>query len=363
MNKNVLRKMGLTFLFFLLMLGGCQKNTALKTKEYDLAIIDSRNITTFLEKDSKLEKVEQLKRTDGNLNFWRNNFWKMDDHYYTKTSENPKLEVSLAKIGNDLSIDLVKAEGNDAYTSNVDGEFFYTSACFSDRTEFYKYDKNLKLKQKKELRKKESVLTNQLIPLGDYLYVLCDYTNPDDGSSKNMLVKMSKEFEVVEETDLGDEASAYLRMVHFQNKLYITEANASVGTNGEPGEANRVLVYDLTTKNKEYLTLTYPYPMEIYVDEPNENLIIRHYELYVKSYTWTVFNLKDQTESFIHFPEYEKLEQEKHINPPFFTQDSGYYYFMFDDQLTKYDPKTNTPIKLDLSAYDFEDTSALIMNK
>ncbi|MEI5990048.1 hypothetical protein A5881_001541 [Enterococcus termitis] len=143
MNKR--RILGLASLLFLIALGGCQKTTALKTKEYDLAIIDSKNITTFLEKDDKLEKVEQLKRTDGNLNFWRNNFWKMDNHYYTKTSENPKLDVSLAKIGRDLSIDLVKAEGNDAYTSNVDGEFFYTTACFSDRTEFYKYDKNLKL--------------------------------------------------------------------------------------------------------------------------------------------------------------------------------------------------------------------------
>lgn len=363
MNKKFRKIIGITSLLFLLILSGCQKTATLKSKEYDLAIIDSKNITTFLEKDNQLEKVEQLKRTDGNLNFWRTNFWEMDNHYYTKTSESPKLEVSLAKIGRDLSIDLAKAEGNDAYTSNVDGEFLYTTACFSDRTEFYKYDKNLKLQLKKELRKKESILTNQLIPLGEYLYVLCGYTNPDDGSSKNMLLKMTKEFEVVEETDLGDETSAYMRMVEFKNKLYMTEANTGMSANGEPGEANRVLVYDLATKNKEHLTLTYPYPMEIYVDEQNENLIIRHYELYVKSYTWTVYNLKEQSESFIHFPEYEKLEQEKHINPPFFTQKNGSYYFMFDDQLTKVDPKTNTPTKLDLSSYNFEDTTALIINK
>ncbi|MGX7245036.1 hypothetical protein ACWOC1_09300 [Enterococcus quebecensis] len=363
MTKNILRIIGITSLLFLALLSGCQKTNTLKTKEYDLAVIDSKNITTFKKKDEQLIKVEQLKRTDGNLNFWRNNFWEMDNNYYTKTSESPKLEVFLAKIDNDLSIDLVKAEGNDAYTSNVDGEFFYTTACFSDRTEFYKYDKNLKLKLKKEIIKKESILTNQLIPLGDYLYVLCGYSNTDDGTSKNMLLKMTKDFEVLEEINLGDETSSYMRMVQFQNKLYITEGNAGMRVDGEPGESNRVLVYDLATKNKEYLTLTYPYPMEIYVDTQNENLIIRHYELYVKSYTWTVYNLKNQTESFIHFPEYEKLEKEKHINAPFFTQKNGYYYFMFDDQISTFDPKVNKSTKLDLSSYNFEDTTALIINK
>ncbi|MEI5994373.1 hypothetical protein [Candidatus Enterococcus mansonii] len=361
MKKYYLNLLIAISLLVLFILSSCKKTTTLPKKEYDLAIIDSKNITTFKEKDDALQNVEQQKRTDGNLNFWRTNFWEMNNSYYTKTSESPKLDVFLAKINSDLSIDLVKAKGNDAYTSNVDGEFFYTTTCFSDRTEFYKYDKNLKLKLKKEIHQKESILTNQLIPLGEYLYVLCAYNNPDDGTSKNILLKMTKELEVVEEIDLGDETSAYMRMAAFQNKLYITEGNAGIRSDGEPGESKRILVYDLANKKKEYINLTYPYPMEIYVDAQNEHLLIRHYELYVKSYTWTVYHLKEQSESFIHFPEYEKQEKEKHINSPFLSMKNGYYYFMFDDQITKYDPKINKSVKLDLSSYHLEDTSALII--
>lgn len=338
-----------------------EKDGKLITDEkYDFAVYDMKNITTFKIADDKLIQIDKgTWSKSGDVQFWRDSFWSINGSFYTKTSENRKIETFLAKIDNDLTVDLVKANGNDAYTSAVDEEFFYTSACFTDRTEFYKYDKNLNLVLKKELKKQDAILTNQIVPIGDKLYVLAGYHNAENKNDKNVLLVLSKEFDVLEENILANNDSSYLRMTNYEDNLYITETNIGITNTGEPEGGNRLLVYNLKTKDESYIELTYPYPMDIYVDSILGNLIIRNYELYVSEDVWTVYSIKNKQEYFIEFSQYRTLE-DNHKYAPFFIQKNGLYNFLIDETIVQFDPIQQTKNTFNLSQFKLDFPHTLI---
>lgn len=336
-------------------------NSSKITEDVDFAVYDMNHMTTFKIKNDQLTQINKKKWSkSGDIQFWRDSFWEMNGSFYTKTSENKKMETYLAKIDANLSVDLVKAQGNDAYTSTVDDDFFYATACFTNRTEFYKYDKNLNLILKKELKESYSVLTNQMISFDDNLYVLAGYHSSEDDIDKNVLLMLSKEFDVVEETILSDNDSSYLKMGQFEENLYISETNIGTTDMGEPQGGHRLLVYNLKTKIESYIELTYSYPMDIYIDAVNSNLIIRNYELYVPEDIWTVYSIKDKKEYFIDFSQ-DRLSERNHKYAPFFMQKNGLYNFLLDETIIQFDPVTKTKNTFNLSEFNLDLPHTLIV--
>lgn len=208
---------------------------------------------------------------------------------------------------------------------------------------------------------KVNVFTNQMVIYGEY--ILAGYSYIDDGRSSNMLLKVDKNFNLLEEELLSEGNQSFYRMIEFKDKLYMSETNNGISDDGEPNGGKSILVYDLKTKNKESIQLTYSYPMELYIDEQNENLIVRHYELYVKDHAWTVYSLKNKQETFIKFPKYKEIESEQYVRPATFQQKNGYYYFLYFDQLTKYNVLTQDRIELSLTEFGLDDPHTLIITK
>lgn len=353
MNEKIL-KLSL-FIFTLLFLPACSSHTI--SKPYDLAIFDGQRVVTFSTKDGQLEKLEERMTFDKPIQLWMEGSMTIDGFLYNRTTEDHKFKTHLAKINTQtFDIKRVPADGNDSYARTSDGEFVYSTAVFNDRTDFYKYDKDLELVKKESITETGKMnLTNDMLVIGDALYVLIGSIDLDAGTNKNELWRLSKDFTLEEKIDLDYTAGGYMRMVHVNGMLYITEAKEGVAENGEPNGGQHILAFNLETHEKNLIETEYPYPQYIRYDEKRNRLLVLHDPNYVSQCTWTFIDLTTGNHSHLRFE-----DKEKNPAPPFYTEHDGFYYYLFDSQLIKYDPDTDQKTEYDLSEFGMTQAHMLV---
>lgn len=161
-------------------------------------------------------------------------------------------------------------------------------------------------------------------------------------------------YNLVEEIDLNYSQGAYMRFYIKDDVIYLTQNSQGLTEKNEPKGSNKLLKYNLNTKNTELITLNYAYPLNIYSD--GDNLIIEHYSLYVPNYTWTILDTKNNKQKIIYFNDRPKNEDK----PPFFNQDKMDYYFLFYDKLYVYDKKTLEEKVYNLSDFNITDANIIV---
>lgn len=358
------------FLYFLLCSLGLATAKSLpsaaeKNKyDYDFAVYADHEVVTFKRDGKDLLLLDRLARTgEKTLYFWKEDFIEQDGFYYTKTTVNRKNYQLLARVNShNLAVDYCQTDGLDAaYSMAVDEEFLYISNSYTDRLEFSRYDLDLNFIWKKKIPVDFMAFPNQMLVDGKYIYVLMGQVWPDGGLA-NKIWKMSKDFDLVEEIDLEYSAGALLRMVLVDNSFYITNPNEGLDARGEPGPAYRLFSYDLETGERKTIELATPYPLKIYYDEARKNLIIWHYELYLPTFTYTIYSLEDDSSQILRFPEYEEIRQKEQVLPPFLLF-KDYYYFLFSDKIVDYNPDLDERQEYDLTGFNLTGVMGLLVNE
>lgn len=347
------------FLFIsLFLLSACSSKAI--SKPYDLAILDGQRVVTFSDSDGQLEQLEERKIFDKPLQLWTEGAVRMGDSLYNRTTEDHQFKTYLAKLNTQtFDVSQVQADGNDSYTRTSDGDFIYSTAVFNDRTEFYKYDKNLKLVKKQSIKEEGKMnLTNDILVIGDNLYVLVGSIDINTGTNENELWRVSKDLTLEEKIDLDYTEGGYMRMVHVNGTLYITEAKEGVAENGEPNGGRHIVAFNLESHGKTFIETEYSYPQYIRYDEKRNRLLVLHDPNYVPQCTWTFIELTTGKQSHLRFEDKEKTSV-----PPFYTEHDGSYYYLFDSQLIKYDPDTEQKTEYDLSEYGITQAHTVVFGK
>lgn len=91
-------------------------------------------------------------------------------------------------------------------------------------------------------------------------------------------------------------------------------------------------------------------------------LIIWHYELYLPTFTYTIYSIPDGSQKVVSFPEYEKMRQVEHVLPPFLFF-GKHYYFLFEDKIVEYDPDNEQKTEYDLTEFDLSGPMGLLVNE
>lgn len=345
-----------------LALSGCQlgqKQVSDEDKNYQLAIFDEDKIVTFEENNGQLKQLETFAR-DKKLSYWNECFLTADaNFFFAKTKDDNQYRSYVATVDRkNLKENFAPAQGNDVYTSATDGKFYYATAVFSDRIDFYKYDLSLKVVHSASIKNAETInASNQFVVKGDALYLLVSQAVVETGAEQTELWRMDKDFNVQEKINL-EEQNPYLRMVNVGDKLYLTEAFNGKSAEGYLG-GQQILVYDLATRIKEYIQLSTTYPLAIYHDSVHNNLIIAHEPTYLSGIYWTLYNLDSGKETVLTFPE---IQQEDALSS-FFTMKNGRYYFLFDKNLIEIDGNGQKVANHDLTPYHLKSPHALILNR
>ena len=349
-------------IFFLvsLPLVGCQlgqKHATDKEKNYQLAIFDVNKILTFEENDGRLKQLENIARNK-ELSYWKEGFVAADgDSFFAKNKEDSQYRSYVATIdGKTLKERFVPTKVHTIYTSATDGTYYYATAVFMDRIEFYKYDLTLNVVHSKSIQNAETInASNQFVVIGDDLYLLVSQVVGETGTEQTELWRMDKEFTIQEKINL-EEANPYLRMVNIGEKLYLTEAFNGKSANGYIG-GRQILLYDLANHSKEYIQLSTSYPLDIYHDPVHNNLLIAHEPSHLSGIYWTLYQLDSGKETVLTFPEIQQEDSQS----SFFTMKNGRYYFLFANNLIEVDEHGQKVANHDLTPYQLKSPHALIL--
>ena len=347
---------------FSLLLCGCQgnqKTAQTASKPYQLAIFDTNTIHTFNQQDGTLQKVETLERAQ-HLSYWSEGFVSATDGlYFAKTKPDDQFKSYVAKIDKtNLTEDFVSAEGNDTYTSTTDGDYYYATAVFTDRIECYKYDKSLKVVHSAVINNAETVnSSNQLVFVGNDLYLLVSQVVIATGLEQTELWRMDKDFNILEKINI-EEDSPYLRMTAVGDKLYLSGTIAGKNADGFIG-GNTILIYDLATRQKEYIQLSTSYPLAIYHDPVHNNLLISHEQNALPAIHWTIYNLDSGMEHTVSFPE---IATEDTFSSAF-AMLNGRYYFLFAKHLIEVNATGEKVTNYDLTEFGLANAHGLIASE
>ena len=332
-----------------------------KNYDYDFAIYADDEVLTFKREDNELKLLERIPRkNEKKLGFWKELFVEHENFYFTKTTANDKNFQLLAKINkNNLDVNYYQTKGIDGAFSLVpDGKYLHISHSFVDRLEFETYDLNFNKIKTKVIPVEHSTYPNQMIVKGDKVYILIG-VGLANGELKNQIWVMNKEFDLEEVIDLNYNEGGLLRMVLAGDTFYITNTNEGLTAEREPGPANKLVSYNLSTGEQKTIELETPYPLHIYFDSKRNNLIIWHYELYLPTFTYTVYSLNDGSSKIINFPEYEEFRRANPMQPPFVLFKDN-YYFMFEDKLVEYSPDTNQKKEYSLKEFGMNNPTGLL---
>lgn len=353
----------------IMMLSACSISVLSQaTPPYDFAIYD-RNNKTYLYSNPEgntqaASLVDTLKRKGEDYRFWGLPFsWEMDGSFFTKTTASAKdLKVSLVKISPDSpanpSYKGLTSDSIDIYTSAVDQEFFYTIDVYIDRLMFKKYDQNLKFLKKTEIDNKgRNIAANQLLSIGADLFLLVGIVDPQQNvvSIKSEIWKLDKDFNILETYSLPESKGFLLRMVHDGEFFYITspisDSNAS---NGVPSHSIYVYQENVQKKRMEFvrtIELDSAFPKELSYDQASQCLLISHDSQRTANLCWTVYDLKNDQESRLDFPEYIPGTAKVPRDPNFIVHE-GKCYILLKDHLAIYDL-----VLKQLSRLDYPDES------
>ncbi|CAM4098323.1 hypothetical protein AT575_07555 [Streptococcus penaeicida] len=339
------------------LLSGCHAYQA--KKDYQFAIFDKKDVQTFSVSKGQLQPLEKLRRK--NTKFFEKESFKQAGHrYLAKTLEGDGLKVFLESIDQKtLEEKIQPALGNDAYASITDGKYFYATAVFTDRIDFYKYDLNLKKVLKKSIPNDEHInASNQFLLIDDQLYLLVSYVDKASGLPGTCLWLMDKAFNIKERIDLED-TSAYLRMANVGHTLYLPASFRGRDANGEPLSGRQVMVFDLDSRQKYYFPSSAKYPKSIFYHQGSKQLIIENDAFYNKDFSWTLIEISAMKEKMVKI----KPQGKRDYLPPFLANDKSRLYFLFSDQLLDYHLNTGKLKRTDLKLFGIKDAHALIIKK
>ena len=343
----------LYIIIFIVVLSGCngQKNIE---EDFDISIISTDKISLFKQQNGSITLQKKVKRND-NFSFLKENYFNLKDKMFIKTTVIGK-KTLLAKINkNTLNIDL-KKDDSEPYTFTYYENKIYATTVFTDKFNIIEYDDNFKEIKKKEIKKEGVNITNDIQVYKDNIFILGG--NIDKNSKiRNLIWKFDMNFNLLEEIDLNYGQGTYLRFYIKDDIIYISQNSHGLTEKNEPKGSNKILKYSINNKSKEFITLKYTYPLNIYPDQ--DNLIIEHYSLYVPNYRWTILNTKNNVQKNIYFNDRPKNEDK----PPFFNQDKINYYFLFYDKLYVYNKETLEETMYNLSDYNISNADILITKK
>lgn len=328
-------------------------------KDYQFAIFDKKDVQTFSVSKGQLQPLEKIRRK--NTKFFEKESFKQAGHrYLAKTLEGDGLKVFLESINQKtLEEKIQPALGNDAYTSITDGRYFYATAVFTDRLDFYKYDLNLKKVLKKSIPNNEHInASNQFLLIDDQLYLLVSYVDKASGLPGTCLWLMDKAFNIKERIDLED-SSAFLRMANVGHTLYLPESFRGRDANGEPLSGQQIMIFDLDSRQKNYFPSSAKYPKSIFYHQGSKQLIIENDAFYNKDFSWTLIEISAMKEKMIKI----KPQGKRDYLPPFLANDKSRLYFLFSDQLLDYHLNTGKLKRTDLKPFGIRDAHAIIIKK
>ncbi|MBU0278769.1 MULTISPECIES: membrane lipoprotein lipid attachment site-containing protein [unclassified Gemella] len=346
-----MKKIFYLIITLVLILTGCSnfKNNE-KKYQYDIGIVDKNKILLFEEKNNELNLVDTKERS-GKYGFLNYDYIDLDKNLLIKTTVIGK-HALLANIDKDtLDINL-KNDSSEPYTFTHYKDKIYATDVFTDRFNIYEYDMSFKELRKKEIKRSGINVTNDIIVKDDIIYLLIG--NVVEKQNKNILLKLNMDFEVQEEIDLNYENGAYMRMVMDDNYIYLSQNSAGLTESREPRGSNKILKLNLKNNKQEFITLDYNYPLYMHQDE--KNLIIEHYNLYVPSHVFTIYNKRSGKKTIINFPN----EKPGDGNSPYFAQDKNNFYFLFEKTIYKYNKETFAEQIYDLSKFNVEKANVMI---
>lgn len=339
-----------------LFISACQmfsQDTA--TKPYDLALFDSNVVRTFSVSQTGLSQVETLTRPiQKHIN--PKTFYDVGDQYMTVTYPTNGLDIVFDRIDKKTLKETVTPLEKDVYAAVTDGTHYYTASVFTTHIEFKKYDKVFNVVETKTVENNETKnASQQMLVAEDDMYVLVSNVVMATGEPQTELWRMDKSFNILEKINLF-ESSAYMRMVYWENKLYITETYNGTLPSGEPSGGTRLLIYDVTSRDKSFVYLETAYPKDVYLDEMHQKLLIRHGSENLNEFVFTVYDIHTQTQEKIDFLGYNKNE----YVDPFVSMNKGNYYFLFKDKLVEYTVETQVKSEFDLKPFAFEYAHGMI---
>ena len=328
-------------------IAGCSgKNTK---EDYDISIISKNKVSLFKLENGSIKLHKEIKRSE-DYGFLKEDYYDLKDKMFLKTTVVGK-DALLAKIDKESLNIKLKEDNSEPYTFTHYKNKIYATTLFANSFNIIEYDENFKEINKKEIKKEGVNVTNDIQVYKDNIYILGGNIDKNN-QLRNLIWKFDMSYKLVEEIDLNYSQGAYMRFYIKDDVIYLTQNSQGLTGKNKPKGSNKLLKYDLNTKNNELITLNYAYPLNIYPG--GDNLIVEHYSLYVPNYTWTILDTKNNIQKIIYFNDRPKNEDK----PPFFNQDKMNYYFLFYDKLYIYDKKTLEEKVYNLS--DFNITDAYI---
>lgn len=343
-------------LCLLMLLSACSQHTA-TDKPYDIALFDTDKILTFKDKGNQLEPIDEIRRTN-KLKYSNHTFQAAGSYYVSKTLADPKLREYVASIDIKRLTETVQpAAGNTVYTSISDGEFYFTTAVYTDHIDFYKYNMEMEAVHHTRIDNGETINSPaQFVIINDTLYLLVNTVITATGTPNTELWKMDKQFTILEKIDL-QESSALLRMVSIDNDLYLLEALKPFEGDGNYISGDRIVKYNLESQEKTSFPISAIFPEKLRYDEQNNSLLIQSEGTALQKHLWLLYDLDTNQERIIQF---EEVEYNSAFQPSVLIKE-GTYYFLFKDKLIKYKPSDESQEIFPLSDYGITDVHAFIV--
>lgn len=344
-------------LIFILGLSSCSHQvTSENYQDYDIALFDKNHKLLFKKENNHLKLVNTIKR-ETHFGFLKEDYFETKEDLYIKTTAIGKKSL-LSKI-NKQTLDVkLNENSSEPYTFTHYQNKLYFTTFSKDKFNLFEYNEDFKKIREKTIEEQGVNVTNDIIVKDNIIYLLIG--NVDQNQKLNSyLFLLDMNFNMIEKIDISYQNAGYMRFYIEGHYAYITQNLNGLKTNGETNGSNLVLKLDLTTKNREFITLNYLYPLNIYKDSAYNKLIIDHYSLYVPNYVWSIYDMDKNTIQNISFNNRPKNENK----PPFFSQTKQYYYFLFEDQLYQYDKTTLKETVYDLAEFNVEQAYLLIHQK
>lgn len=333
----------LLLLFNTLVLCSCSKSISLK--ENDMVIVDQNKIYGMNIIDDHLEINESMNRKKGDVGLWyyNNLFFENEDAYFTKTSTDKNLNVWIEKIDKDnFKVTRQKHTSIDTNCALLTENYYYVVNNFITNLKIDVYDLDLDLVKTIEFKYDDSssMYPTDLIEVNGDIYMLCGIIpkSSEYGYTQNYILKLDKDFNLLNQFDLGEYQGSFFSFVYGNDRIYLTHTTSNLNNEGMALGNNEIWVFDLNENRvlDEKIMLSHSFPFDMHYDKQNNNLIISHGENGpTPNHVWTIYDLDTYQE--IIFPiDYASFDDMPVRNASLAYKDNQ-YYLLFPDQLWTFD--------------------------
>ena len=289
-----------------IMAGCSEKNTK---EDYDISIISKNKVSLFKQENGSIKLQKEIKRSE-DYGFLKEDYYDLKDKMFLKTTVVGK-DALLAKIDKESLNIKLKEDNSEPYTFTHYKNKIYATTVFTDKFSIIEYDENFKEVNKKDIKKEGVNITNDIQVYKDNIYILGGNIDKNN-QLRNLIWKFDMSYNLVEEIDLNYSQGAYMRFYIKDDVIYLTQNSQGLTEKNEPKGSNKLLKYNLNTKNNK--------------------------------------------QKIIYFNDRPKNEDK----PPFFNQDKMNYYFLFYDKLYVYDKKTLEEKVHNLSDFNITDANIIV---